>query len=92
MKTQVGFAAVALAVGLHASQAPPVTGQITDTDLAAIASWVAVDASTGYERRVAPTLASALGDWTADAYGNIVTTVGSGSPHRLVTGALARLS
>ena len=40
------------------------TAQATDRDLEAIASWVAVDAATGYERRVAPTLASALGGWT----------------------------
>lgn len=62
-----------------------------DRDLAAIASWVAVDAATGYERRVAPALASALG-WTADAHGNVVTTVGSGSPHRIVACALDRPS
>ena len=63
-----------------------------DRDLEAIASWVAVDAATGYERRVAPALASALGGWTADAYGNVVTTVGTGSPHRIVACALDRPS
>ena len=33
---------------------PLLTAQATDRDLEAIASWVAVDAATGYERRVAP--------------------------------------
>ena len=42
--------------------------------------------------RVAPALASALGGWTADAYGNVVTTVGTGSPHRIVACALDRPS
>lgn len=66
--------------------------QATERDLEAIASWVAVDAATGYERRVAPTLASALGGWTSDAYGNVVMTVGTGSPHRIVACALDRPS
>jgi putative aminopeptidase FrvX len=91
-RVQLAFGAVALAVGLHALLAPSLTAQVTDRDLEAIASWVALDASTGYERRVAPTLASALGDWTADAHGNIVTTVGSGSPHRIIACALDRPS
>ena len=62
-----------------------------DRTLAAIASWVAVDAATGYERRIAPALAAAIG-WTADAHGNIVTTVGAGSPHRIIACALDRPS
>ncbi len=41
---------------------------------------------------VAPALASALGGWTADAYGNVVTSVGSGSPHRILACALDRPS
>lgn len=67
-----------------AAQAPD-----EDRDLAAIASWVAADAATGYERRVAPALAAALG-WAADAHGNVVTTIGAGSPHRIVACALDR--
>ncbi len=41
---------------------------------------------------IAPALASALGGWTADAHGNVVTTVGTGSPHRIVACALDRPS
>ena len=92
MRVQLGLGALALAVALHGLLPPPLTAQVTDGDLEAIASWVAVDASTGYERRVAPALASALGEWIADANGNIVTTIGSGSPHRMVACALDRPS
>ncbi len=62
----------------------------TERDLEAIASWVAVDAATGYETRMAPALAAALGPWQADAWGNVVSTVGSGSPHRVVACGLDR--
>ena len=84
--------ALILAISLDTFGSSPVNAQDRDTHLEAIASWVAVDAATGYERRVAPALASALGGWTADPYGNVVTTVGSGSPHRLVACALDRPS
>ncbi len=67
--------------------------QTTDQDLAAIATWVAVDSATGYEGRTSPGLAAALGsDWTSDTWGNVVTTVGTGSPHRIVACALDRPS
>ena len=82
--------AFALGVGLHALMSPSLSAQVTDRDLEAIASWVAVDAVTGYERRVAPALAAALDGWIADASGNVVTTVGTGSPHRVVACALDR--
>lgn len=84
--------AFAVTLSLHAALPPSLAAQATDRDLAAIASWVAVDAATGYERRIAPALASALGGWTADVYGNVVTTVGTGSPHRIVACALDRPS
>jgi M42 glutamyl aminopeptidase len=84
--------ACAIALCLYATLPPLLRAQATDRDLEAIASWVAVDAATGYERRVAPALASALGGWTADAYGNVVSTDGTGSPHRIVACALDRPS
>lgn len=69
------------------------TAETTDQDLAAIASWVAVDSATGYEGRTSPALAASLGSgWTSDAWGNVVTTVGTGSPHRVVACALDRPS
>jgi hypothetical protein len=92
LRVPIRSIALALAVSLHASGLPPVNAQDRDSHLEAIASWVAVDAATGYERRIASGLASALGGWTADAYGNVVTTVGAGSPHRVVACALDRPS
>jgi putative aminopeptidase FrvX len=82
--------ALALAASLQGFGSPPVRAQERDNALEAIASWVAVDAATGYESRVAPALAAALVGWTADTYGNVVTAVGTGSPHRLVACALDR--
>ena len=89
MNIRTGTLLLVLFLALRA--VPPAGAQTApgDRDLAAIASWVAVDAATGYERRVAPALAAALG-WQADAYGNVVTTVGTGSPHRIVACALDR--
>lgn len=67
--------------------------QITDADLQSIAAWVAVDAATGYEPRTVAPLAAALGpDWHVDQWGNVVTTIGSGSPHQVVGCALDRSS
>lgn len=67
--------------------------QTTEQDLAAIATWVAVDSATGYEGRTSPALAAALGrTWKSDTWGNVATTVGTGSPHRIVACALDRPS
>jgi putative aminopeptidase len=76
------------ASGLLSTQA--VQGQSADDRVVAIASWVAVDAPTGYETRGAPALASALGDWTADRWGNVASTFGSGEPHHVIACALDR--
>src|SRR3954471_3174960 len=91
MNRSIRFALVAAACG---SLTLPVfvNGQTADRDLEAIATWVAVDSATGYENRTSPALASALGGWTADAYGNVVVTAGSGTPHRIVACALDRPS
>ncbi|MEJ2541459.1 MAG: M28 family peptidase [Gemmatimonadota bacterium] len=51
---------------------------------AAVASWTAVDVATGYETRMSPRVADALPGWTTDRWGNVVRTVGSGSPHRVL--------
>ena len=80
-------AVLALAVG----GSPSLGAQAAGGNLDAIASWVAVDSATGYEGRTSPALAAAIG-WTADQWGNVVTTVGSGSPHHVVACALDRPS
>jgi len=83
------LAATPLFAGLLAAVAAPapLRGQ---QDLDAIASWVALDVSTGYETRTAPSLAAALPGWEADRWGNVVLDVGSGSPQRIVACQLDR--
>lgn len=76
---------------LAAGGPPRLVAQSGAGHLDAIASWVAVDTATGYEGRTSPALAAAIG-WNADQWGNVVTTVGSGSPHHVVACALDRPS
>lgn len=90
-RTLVG--AFVLVSSAHLTVPFRLAAQTTEQDLAAIATWVAVDSATGYEGRTSPALAAALGTgWTSDTWGNVVTTVGSGSPHRIVACALDRPS
>ena len=63
-----------------------------DARLEAMASWVAMDAATGYETRVTPGMAEAMPGWSSDRWGNLVAVVGSGSPRRIVACALDRPS
>jgi len=79
---------ITLAASLSATTSP-LAAQAVDGPLGAIASWVALDTATGYENRTSPALAAALG-WTADQWGNVVTTVGDGAPHHIVACALDR--
>ncbi|MGE0864252.1 MAG: M20/M25/M40 family metallo-hydrolase [Vicinamibacterales bacterium] len=84
------LATLPLLAVLAATRAPVVAAQPGGQHLDALASWVALDAATGYESRTSPALARALGGWTADQWGNVVTTVGQGSPHHVVACALDR--
>ncbi|MBT8146429.1 MAG: hypothetical protein KJN90_06205 [Gammaproteobacteria bacterium] len=59
-----------------------------DNDLAALASWVALDAPTGHEHHATESLMSRYAGWDLDRNGNLVKTVGSGQPHRVVACAL----
>jgi putative aminopeptidase FrvX len=69
---------------------PAVRGRQVEDRVVTMSSWVAVDAPTGYETRGASALASSLGGWTADRWGNVVTTVGGGVPHHVIACALDR--
>ena len=86
------LAALVLTAALATTWPASLDAQPTAGDLDAMASWVAVDAATGYERRAAVALAAALPGWRADAWGNVLTTVGTGSPHHVVACALDRPS
>jgi putative aminopeptidase FrvX len=76
------LAVMAALIGL----APRLSAQ--EVDLAALASWVALDAPTGHEQHAAEPLLSQLAGWHVDRFGNLVKTVGSGEPHRVVACAL----
>lgn len=61
-------------------------------ELAAIASWIALDVATGYESRASDGLAAGLPGWEADRWGNLVRRVGSGRPRRVLACGLDGLS
>ncbi|MCB1665771.1 MAG: M28 family peptidase [Pseudomonadales bacterium] len=65
---------LALAVPAHA-QSPAAT---------TLSTWVALDAPTGHEHWATDALMQMAPGWQRDRYGNLVKTVGSGSPHRVV--------
>lgn len=54
----------------------------------AVASWTALDVATGYETRLTPSIAAQMPGWESDRWGNLVRTVGSGAPHRVLACAL----
>ena len=75
-----------------AAGTPATAQQSDDPDLAAIASWMALDVATGYESLVSELLETGLPGWKADRWGNLVLRVGSGQPRRVVACGLDRPS
>ncbi|NKB33671.1 MAG: hypothetical protein GKR91_11290 [Pseudomonadales bacterium] len=59
-----------------------------DTDLAAIASWIALDAPTGHEHLATNAIQDNFSGWNKDDYGNLSKLVGNGTNRRLVACAL----
>lgn len=49
-----------------------------------LASWVALDAPTGHEHWATDSLEANFSGWQRDRYGNLIKSVGQGSPHRVV--------
>lgn len=71
--------------------APHVAAQSSPSEsiARAIATWTAVEAPPGNESATAAMLTRALGaGWTADAQGNVIKRVGSGTPKRVVACAM----
>ena len=50
----------------------------------AVATWISLIATPGYERLAADRILSAQPDWTRDAVGNLIRRAGTGSPRRVV--------
>ncbi len=55
---------------------------------AAVASWIHLDAVPGAEASTAKVLMAAMPGWRTDQWGNLIKTVGSGTPRRVVACAL----
>lgn len=71
-----------LVISLLALVSMTVSGQASD--LARLASWIALDAPTGHEHLATDSLLDRFPDWQRDRYGNLYRTIGEGSPHRVV--------
>lgn len=76
------FAAAALALALAA--APAARAQDTLPYARAVATWVTVPATPGYEEQATDRIMAATSGFTRDAQGNLVRRVGSGSPKRVL--------
>lgn len=59
-----------------------------ESELAALSSWVAIDAPTGHEHLAIEKIQIEYTGWDHDSYGNLFKVVGRGEPQRLVACAL----
>ena len=59
-----------------------------DAELAALASWIAIDAPTGHEHLATEAIQNEYAGWARDSYGNLTKLVGRGEPRRVVACAL----
>jgi putative aminopeptidase len=55
-----------------------------ESELAALSSWVAIDAPTGHEHLAVEKIQSKYAGWSTDSYGNLSKVVGRGEPQRVV--------
>ena len=59
-----------------------------ESELAALSSWVAIDAPTGHEHLAIEQIQNEYAGWNRDSYGNLVKVIGRGEPRRVVACAL----
>jgi len=59
-----------------------------ESELAALSSWIAIDAPTGHEHLAIEQIRSEYAGWNRDSYGSLVKVVGRGEPRRVVACAL----
>ena len=59
-----------------------------ESELAALSSWVAIDAPTGHEHLAVEQIQNEYAGWNRDSYGNLVKLIGRGEPRRVVACAL----
>ncbi|HEY8311727.1 MAG TPA: M20/M25/M40 family metallo-hydrolase [Gemmatimonadaceae bacterium] len=77
-------ASLVLIAALSASASAPAASAQTPTSMAAVSSWLAFDAPPGEESRITDAVLAADGHWHRDQLGNLIMTVGSGHPRRLI--------
>ena len=78
-----------LLLGFSLAGAPGLVAQTPDSIARVVATWIAVEAPPGNESASAAALARALGaGWSADAQGNLIKRIGSGTPKRVVACAM----
>jgi putative aminopeptidase len=65
-------------------------GRDADQALAALRSWIALDAPPGWEHLATDRILKAMPGWRRDALGNLILKQGSGSPRRVVACGLDR--
>jgi putative aminopeptidase FrvX len=84
------FSFVRLTAGLLALAAAPVVARAQDTltYARALATWIALPATPGYEDQATSRIVSATRGFTRDAQGNLVRRLGSGSPRRVLACAI----
>lgn len=59
-----------------------------EAELAALSSWVAIDAPTGHEHLATEQIQREYAGWSRDSYGNLSKVIGRGEPRRVVACAL----
>ncbi|HXT48342.1 MAG TPA: hypothetical protein VN717_06855, partial [Gemmatimonadaceae bacterium] len=77
-----GASVLVLTSRVAAQDAPHASGALAS--VAAVASWLAYDAPPGEESHITDAVITTDGHWHRDALGNLVMTVGSGHPRRLI--------
>ncbi|MFT5144412.1 MAG: putative aminopeptidase FrvX [Rhodothermales bacterium] len=55
-----------------------------ETDPGVLATWIALDAPVGHEHHATEALEAVYPGWTRDRSGNLLKSVGEGSPHKVV--------
>ncbi len=63
-------------------------GLAQESDLSALASWIAIDAPTGHEHLAIEQIQNEYAGWSRDSYGNLSKLIGRGEPQRVVACAL----
>ena len=64
--------------------------QQTSSELNTLASWVALDATPGWEHLATDVLLKTMPEWKRDQLGNLILRKGSGNPRRVVACGIDR--